>query len=76
MAQIDRVREMLNTLRVALSLVVGTIVLLIGGLVDRYDHNEVDSVFWSGVIATAFCVLVVVFLINKITKKTNDIGEM
>lgn len=76
MAQIDRVKEILSTLRVAFSVVVGIILLLIGGLVGRYDDNKVDAVFWLGVVITSLCIVVLIFLINKLAKKTKEIGDM
>ena len=42
MAQIDEVKEILNNLRIWLSLTIGMIVVLVSGLIKRYDENKID----------------------------------
>lgn len=48
MARLDEVKEILNTLRIWLSLTIGLIVVTTSGLISRYDRGEEDWVFWSG----------------------------
>lgn len=48
MADIDEVKEILNTLRIALSIAFGVLVVLIGGIVKRYDAGKTDVIFWIG----------------------------
>lgn len=45
MAKIDEIKEILNTLRIALSITIGIIVVLIGSIVNRYDANMIDGIF-------------------------------
>ncbi len=40
MAKIDEIKELLNSLRVWLSLCVGLIVVIMGGLISRYDSQK------------------------------------
>ena len=42
MAKIDEIKEMLNTLRVVLSLLFGASVLLVGSTVNRLESNKLD----------------------------------
>ncbi len=39
MAKIDEIKEILNTFRIALSVIVGILVVLIGSAVGRYDNG-------------------------------------
>jgi len=61
MAKIDEIKEILNTLRIWLSLTIGLIVVIISGLVNRYDLNEVDWVFYSGSFLF-FCIIICTFI--------------
>ena len=45
MGKIDEVKEVLNTLRVAMSIMFGLIVVLTGSLVKRFDAERVDYIF-------------------------------
>ena len=46
MAKIDEIKEILNTLRIWLSLTIGLIVVIVSGLIKRYDLNKVDWIFY------------------------------
>ena len=50
MAQIDKAKETLNTLRVILSLVVGVLVALSSKISDMYDKNIFDIRFYASII--------------------------
>lgn len=45
MAKLDEIKEILNTLRIALSITVGIIVVLVGSIINRYDVGKVDEIF-------------------------------
>jgi len=69
MAKLDEVKEILNTLRIWLSLTIGIIVVTVGGLIKRYDANKVDWIFYSGTFLFFALLLIVLLLIIKISKK-------
>ncbi len=76
MAKIDEIKEILNTLRIAMSIAFGLLVVLVGSIVKRYDAHIVDSIFWIG---AGFCALILLFLviiIQKIAKKTKEIRDL
>jgi vacuolar-type H+-ATPase subunit I/STV1 len=76
MAQIDEIKEILNTLRIALSLTMGILVITVGSIVSRYDNNKVDELFWIG-IGFIFVILgVLVFIVKNISKRTKEIKEL
>jgi hypothetical protein len=70
------VKEILNTLRVAMSLVFGLIVILAGSLVKRYDSGNIDYSFWVGTVLVFVSMIVLVMIIRKIAKKTQDIKDL
>ena len=76
MGKIDEVKELLNTLRVAMSIAFGILVILIGSIVKRYDAEKVDILFWFGIIFALAIMGVIVFIVFKITKKTKEIKEL
>ena len=76
MAKIDEIKELLNSLRIWLSLTVGVIVVVSGGLISRYDNSKTDAVFWSGMALLFLLLFVVILLILKISKRTKEIGEL
>ncbi|PHR55462.1 MAG: hypothetical protein COA44_10425 [Arcobacter sp.] len=76
MAKIDEIKEILNTLRIAMSIGFGILVIVIGSLIKRYDSGIADSIFWSGVLFS-FCLLVfIVLIIRKISFKTKEIKDL
>ncbi|MDR9498938.1 MAG: hypothetical protein RI556_07170 [Hydrogenovibrio sp.] len=76
MARLDEVREILNTLRIWLSLTIGVIVVVAGGLIARYDKGLVDGLFYSGFFALFVLFLVVLLIVLKISSKTKEIKEL
>ena len=76
MAKIDEVKEILNTLRIALSITIGIIVVLVGNIVQRYDNDKIDNIFWLAVSGTFIFILFVVLIVNKLSKKTKEIKDL
>lgn len=76
MGQLDKVKEVLNTLRVAMSIMFGLLVMLISALLKRYDLHLLDNMFWIGTIIAMLIILLIVAIIKKIAKKTNEIGDI
>jgi len=76
MAKIDEIKEILNTLRVALSITIGIIVLLIGNIVKRYDLNKIDEIFWLGIFVCFVLIGFVFLIVNKLSQKTKEIKDL
>ena len=76
MGKIDEVKEILNTLRVAMSLIFGFIVILAGSLVKRYDLNHIDYIFWIGIILVFVLMGALALVVKKISKKTKEIKDL
>ena len=76
MGKLDKVKETLNTLRVAMSIAFGILVVLVGSLVKRYDAAKTDTLFWVGFVLSLFFVGVIAAIMIKISQKTNEIEEL
>lgn len=76
MGKIDEVKEFLNTLRVAMSIAFGILVILIGSIVKRYDAEKIDILFWAGILFALAIMGIIVLIILKITKKTKEIKDL
>ena len=76
MGKIDEVKESLNTLRVAMSIAFGILVVLIGSIVKRYDAGNIDILFWSGILFALAVIGAIVVIILKIADKTKEIKEL
>ena len=72
----DEIKEILNTLRVAMSLSFGFVVFISGTLIKRYDSGLVDNLFWFGISLVIFFLISIVLLILKISKKTKEIRRL
>ena len=76
MGKIDEVKELLNTLRVAMSIAFGILVVLIGSIVKRYDDNKVDILFWTGILLALAIMGAIVLIMLKIASKTKEIKDL
>jgi membrane protein YdbS with pleckstrin-like domain len=76
MAKIDEVKEILNSLRIWLSLTIGLVVVITGGLISRYDNNQIDWIFWMGSFLLIVLQFVLLLIVNKISQKTKEIKEL
>jgi len=76
MAKIDEIKEILNTLRIWLSLTIGLIVVIVSGLIKRYDLQKIDWIFYSGSFLFFVLLFVVLLIIIKISNKTKEIKDL
>ena len=76
MGKIDEVKEILNTLRIAMSIAFGILVVLVGSLVKRFDAGTFDTLFWSGIVFAICIIAVIALLIFQIAQKTKEIKDL
>ena len=76
MSKLDEIKEILNTLRVAMSISFGILVIIITGLVKRLDSGDVDMLFWSGIGFSILIIIVILKIFIKISQKTKEIGGL
>ena len=76
MSKLDEIKEILNTLRIAMSISFGILVVIITGLVKRLDAGNVDTLFWAGIVFSVFNIIIILMLFIKISDKTKQIGGL
>jgi glucan phosphoethanolaminetransferase (alkaline phosphatase superfamily) len=76
MAKIDEIKELLNTLRVTMTIAFGILVIVVGSIIKRYDASKIDAIFWVGVVFTFILLIFIVFIVRKISEKTKEIKDL
>lgn len=76
MGKIDETKEVLNTLRIALTIGMGILVMIIGKLIDRFDNNRIDGVFWLGIFVTMVLIGIIMALVIKLSNRTKEIRDL
>ena len=76
MGKIDEVKEILNTLRVAMSIGFGVFVLIVGKLVSFYTDENFSEIFWMTVVASILNIIIIFLIVKKISLKTKEIKDL
>jgi hypothetical protein len=76
MAKIDKVKEILNSLRVGLSIVSAILITLGGTLGSLYKNAEIDILFYIVSILFFGFLLAGFVIIHKIRIKTNELEKL
>ena len=76
MGKIDEVKEILNTLRVAMSIGFGVFVLIAGKLVTLYTNKIFSEIFWISVAAAILNIIAIFLIVKKISLKTKEIKDL
>ncbi len=59
-----------------MSLTIGLIVVIVSGLIKRYDAGKIDWIFYSGSFLFLILLFVVVLIVRKISENTKKIKEL
>ncbi len=76
MGKIDEVKEILNTLRVAMSLAFGIFVLIVGKLVLLFENEAFGTLFWLSMAVAFINLAVIVLIVRKLSAKTKEIRDL
>ena len=76
MPKIVEIKEILNTLRITMSIAFGILVIVVGSIIKRYDLNKIDDIFWIGVGFIFLLLSFLFFIIKKISNKTKEIKDL
>ena len=76
MGKIDEVKEILNTLRVAMSIAFGILVLIIGKLASLYSDGVFNIIFWFAFISAIVDLAAIILIVRKISSKTKEIKDL
>jgi hypothetical protein len=75
-AKLDQAKESLNNHRLALTILIGLEVVLVGGVATSYRAHDVDLFFWLGVDLAVLMPLAILFEINHLIRETREIGAL
>lgn len=76
MGKIDETKEVLNTLRIALTIGMGILVMIVGKLIDRFDNSRIDGVFWLGIFVAVVLIGIIISLVIKLSNRTKEIRDL
>lgn len=76
MARIDEIKEILTSLRVGFSVIVGLLVVVVGVLINKEKANDIDIYFWMGLIFAILLSAGLVYVAKAVIKHTKEIGEI
>lgn len=76
MAQLDEMKEILNSLRLGLSLTIGLLVIIIGALITKEKLSEIDIYFWLGIVLVVILSFLFIAIIKSIVKFTRKIKDI
>jgi hypothetical protein len=54
----------------------GIVVVIVGKLVDRFDANKVDSIFWLGIFVVIVLTGILSVIVLKLSGKTKEIKDL
>ena len=75
MSKLDKTKETLNNLRVAITLIVALIIATVSGSLSALKQNELDY-FYLGVVMTVILSLSGYFVLHLLIKKTREIEDL
>jgi len=76
MGKIDEVKEILTSLRVAFSVIIGLLVIVIGVLINKEKASDIDIYFWIGLFFTLLLSMALIYVVKSIIKHIKEIKEI
>lgn len=76
MAKIDELKEILNSLRIGLSIIVGLLVIIVGSTIRLEQSADIGIYFYVGLIASVILTIVFLQFIRKIKQFTRQIRDL
>jgi ABC-type bacteriocin/lantibiotic exporter with double-glycine peptidase domain len=76
MAKIDKIKEILTSLRVGLSIISAFIITLGGVLGNLYSQNSISLLFWITFVFIFIFVFTGYVIIHKIRVKTDELEDL
>ena len=73
MSKLDKIKEELNTLRLAISILSAFLIALGGALGSMYNIENFGAMFWLAAFFMILCIFAGFLVIGKIKEKTRDI---
>ena len=76
MAKIDQVKEEIALLTKLLMVFIGTLILIISGVISLHLTGETSVIYWFGVLAIAILVVLCLYLFIVIWRQIRHLGAL
>jgi len=76
MAKIDEIKEILTSLRVGFSVIIGLLVVVIGVLINKEKASDTDIYFWIGLVFVLLLSMGLIYVVKSIVKHLKEIREI
>ncbi|MDQ7085328.1 MAG: hypothetical protein Q9M36_10565 [Sulfurovum sp.] len=76
MARIDEIKEILNSLRVGFSVIIGLLVVLIGVLIQKEKSSDIDIYFWIGLVFVLLLSIGLIYVVKATLKHIREIRDL
>ena len=73
MSKLDKIKEELNTLRLAISILSAFLIALGGDIGSMYNVGNLGAMFWLALCFLLLCVTIGFVIVKKIKEKTQEI---
>lgn len=73
MAKLDGLKELLNNLRILLSIFFLMLIALTSGLVNRFDRIGVDEIFYIGSLLEIIIMVIILYILKRISQVTKEV---
>lgn len=76
MSELDKIKEIINTLRGFFAVLMALFVTISSGLINRYDNDKIDFLFYAGLILNFLILFIMWYVINRIFKRTKELEDL
>ncbi|MEA3451358.1 MAG: hypothetical protein U9Q83_05585 [Bacteroidota bacterium] len=76
MARIDEIKEILTSLRVGFSVIIGLLVVVVGVLINKEKASDIDIYFWIGLGFVLLLSVGLIYVVKSIIKHLKEIREI
>ncbi len=76
MAKIDEIKEILTSLRVGFSVIIGLLVVVVGVLINKEKMSDIDVYFWIGLGFVLLLSVGLIYVVKSIIKHLKEIREI
>ena len=76
MARIDEIKEILTSLRVGFTVIIGLLVVVVGVLINKEKASDIDVYFWIGLIFVLLLSAGLIYVVKSIIKHLKEIREV
>jgi uncharacterized membrane protein len=76
MARIDEIKEILTSLRVGFSVIIGLLVVIIGVLIQKEKISDIDIYFWIGLVFVVMLSAGLILVVKSTVKHIKEIRDI